>query len=70
MDVREERLVRAFSRMHRSGGMVMIDQSMAYNIDGGADPATTAGILIKTHAIPKIQKTIVERVLELFTRKV
>ena len=71
IDIYDERLIEGFSHMHGSGAMVVIDESMAYNIvDDGTNPARAAGIIMKTPGIPKIQKATVERVLGLFTRKV
>jgi len=56
--------------MSGSGGMVIIDESLAFDIvDDGSSPKTVTGIIFKAPGIPRIQKATAERVLALYTRK-
>jgi sugar-specific transcriptional regulator TrmB len=66
----DEKLVSGFAGMSGVGGMVIIDESLAYDIvDDGTDPKKAAGIVFKAPGIPRIQKATVERILALYTRK-
>ena len=66
----DEKLLGGFRGMPGEGAMVIIDESMAFDIvDDGSDPKKAAGILIKAPGIPPIQKATVERILALYTRK-
>jgi sugar-specific transcriptional regulator TrmB len=66
----DEKIVGAFAGMSGSGGMVIIDESLAFDIvDDGSSPKTVTGIIFKAPGIPRIQKATAERVLALYTRK-
>lgn len=66
----DEKLVGGFAGMSGVGGMVIIDEAVAFDIvDDGKDPKKVAGIIFKAPGIPAIQKATVERILALYTRK-
>jgi sugar-specific transcriptional regulator TrmB len=66
----DEKLVGGFAGMSGFGGMVIIDEAVAFDIvDGGRDPKRAAGIVFQAPGIPSIQKATVERILALYTRK-
>jgi sugar-specific transcriptional regulator TrmB len=66
----DEKLVAAFASMSGSGAMVVIDESVAFDIvDEGRGPRQATGILFKAPGIPRIQKATAERILALYTRK-
>jgi sugar-specific transcriptional regulator TrmB len=66
----DEEIVGAFAGMSGFGGMVIIDESVAFDIvDDGRDPKRATGIIFKAPGIPRIQKATAERVLALYTRK-
>jgi hypothetical protein len=66
----DEAIVGAFAGMSGFGGMVRIDESVAFDIvDDGRDPKRATGIIFKAPGIPRIQKATAERVLALYTRK-
>lgn len=66
----DEKLVGAFAGMSGLGGMVIVDESLAFDIvDDGTDPRKVAGIVFKAPGIPSIQKATVERILALYTRR-
>lgn len=71
MEPLDEKIVGAFASMSGAGGMVIIDESVAFDIiDDGKDPKKVAGIILKAPGIPRIQKATVERILSLYTRKI
>jgi sugar-specific transcriptional regulator TrmB len=66
----DEKIVGGFAGMSGVGGMVIIDEAVAFDIvDEGKDPKRVAGIIFKAPGIPAIQKATVERILALYTRK-
>jgi len=66
----DDKLVGGFAGMRGAGAMLIIDESIAFDIvDDGKDPRTIAGIVFKVPGIPRIQKATVERILGLYTRK-
>jgi sugar-specific transcriptional regulator TrmB len=66
----DEKLVSGFAGMSGVGAMVIIDESVAFDIvDDGTDPKKATGILFKAPGIPGIQKATAERILALYTRK-
>jgi sugar-specific transcriptional regulator TrmB len=66
----DEKIVGGFAGMSGVGGMVIIDESVAFDIvDDGKDPKKVAGIIFKAPGIPSIQKATAERILALYTRK-
>jgi sugar-specific transcriptional regulator TrmB len=70
MQPHDEKLIGSFANMQGNGGMVIIDESVAFDIvDDGKSPKSVAGIVFKAPGIPRIQKATVERILALYTRK-
>jgi sugar-specific transcriptional regulator TrmB len=70
VDAYDEKLISGFSHMSGLGAMVIIDESIAYDIiDDGRDPEKAVGIVIKAPGVPRIQKATAERILGLYTRK-
>lgn len=70
MDPYDERLIGSFANMQGNGGMVIVDESVAFDIvDDGRDPQSVAGIVFRAPGIPRIQKATVERILSLYTRR-
>jgi sugar-specific transcriptional regulator TrmB len=66
----DEKIVGTFAGMAGLGGMVIIDESTAFDIvDDGTDPKKVSGILLRAPGIPSIQKSTVERIVGLYTRK-
>ncbi len=66
----DEKIVEGFAGMSGVGGMVIIDESVAFDIiDDDKDPKKAAGIVFKAPGIPSIQKATVERILAFYTRK-
>ncbi len=66
----DEKLVGGFAGMSGFGGMVIVDEEVAFDIvDDGTDPKKVAGIIFRAPGIPAIQKATVERILALYTRK-
>lgn len=66
----DEKIVGGFAGMSGVGGMVIIDESVAFDIvDEGSDPRKATGIVFRAPGIPRIQKATVERILALYTRK-
>jgi sugar-specific transcriptional regulator TrmB len=66
----DDKLLGGFAGMSGVGAMVIIDESLAYDIvDDDKDSAKVAGIVFKALGIPRIQKATVERILALYTRK-
>ncbi len=66
----DDKLVGGFAGVPGYGGMVIVDESLAYDIvDDGTDPKKAAGIVFKAPGIPTLQKATVERILSLYTRK-
>ncbi len=66
----DDKLVGGFAGVPGNGGMVIIDDSLAYDIvDDGTDSKRAAGIVFRAPGIPTLQKTTVERILSLYTRK-
>ncbi len=66
----DEKIVGGFAGMSGFGGMVIIDESVAFDIvDDGGDSKRATGIIFKAPGIPRIQKATAERVLALYTRK-
>jgi sugar-specific transcriptional regulator TrmB len=66
----DDKLVGGFAGIPGYGGMVIIDELLAYDIvDDGKDPKRAAGIVFKAPGIPNLQKATVERILALYTRK-
>ncbi len=66
----DAKLIGGFAGVPGYGGMVMIDESLAYDIvDDGRDSKKAAGIVFKAPGIPNLQKATVERILFLYTRK-
>jgi sugar-specific transcriptional regulator TrmB len=66
----DEKIVAGFAGMSGVGGMVIIDEEVAFDIvDDGRDPKKAAGIIFKSPGIPRIQKATAERILALYTRK-
>jgi sugar-specific transcriptional regulator TrmB len=66
----DEKIVGGFAGMSGVGGMVIVDEALAFDIvDDGTDAKKVAGIVFKAPGIPSIQKATVERVLALYTRK-
>ena len=63
----DEKIVGGFAGMSGFGGMVIIDESIAFDIVDDGRNAT--GIIFKAPGIPRIQKATAERVLALYTRK-
>jgi HTH-type transcriptional regulator, sugar sensing transcriptional regulator len=67
----DEKLISAFASMSGYGAMVIVDDSLAFDIvDDGADPSKATGILLKASGVPRVQKATVERILALYTRKI
>jgi sugar-specific transcriptional regulator TrmB len=65
----DEKIVGAFAGMSGLGVMVIIDESIAFDVvDDGGDPRKATGIIFKAPGIPGIQKATAERVLALYTR--
>jgi sugar-specific transcriptional regulator TrmB len=70
IDVYDQKLIDSFRNMAGYGAMVIIDESTAFDIvDSGKDPSKVAGIVLKAPGIPRIQKSTVERIVGLYTRK-
>jgi sugar-specific transcriptional regulator TrmB len=66
----DDKLVGGFAGVPGYGGMVIVDESLAYDIvDDGKDPKRAAGIVFRAPGIPNLQKATVERILALYTRK-
>jgi sugar-specific transcriptional regulator TrmB len=66
----DDKLVGGFAGVPGYGGMVIVDESLAYDIvDDGKDPKKAAGIVFRVPGIPNLQKATVERILALYTRK-
>jgi hypothetical protein len=66
----DDKLVGGFAGIPGYGGMVIVDDSLAYDIvDDGKDPKRAAGIVFRAPGIPSLQKATVERILALYTRK-
>jgi sugar-specific transcriptional regulator TrmB len=66
----DEKIVGTFAGMGGVGGMVVIDETTAFDIvDSGTDPKKVAGIVIKAQGVPSIQKSTAERIVGLYTRK-
>jgi sugar-specific transcriptional regulator TrmB len=66
----DDKLVGGFAGVPGYGGMVIVDDSLAYDIvDDGKDPKKAAGIVFRAPGIPSLQKATVERILALYTRK-
>ncbi len=71
IDPYDEKLISGFSHMSGLGAMVIIDESLAYDImDDGKDPERAVGIVIKAPGVPRIQKATAERILGLYTRRI
>jgi sugar-specific transcriptional regulator TrmB len=67
----DEKLIGSFTVMPAAGGMVVIDEILAFDIvDDGLDPKKASGIVMKSPGVPTIQKATVERILALYTRKI
>jgi sugar-specific transcriptional regulator TrmB len=67
----DEKIMMGFRGTAGVGGMVIIDEEIAFDIlDPGKDPRKVSGLLIKAPGIPRIQKATAERILALYTRKV
>ncbi len=65
----DDKLVGGFAGVPGYGGMVIVDDSLAYDIvDDGRDMKKAAGIVFKAPGIPNLQKATVERILALYTR--
>ncbi|MDG6994730.1 MAG: TrmB family transcriptional regulator [Nitrososphaerota archaeon] len=70
IDIYDQRLIDSYRSMSGYGGMVVIDESTAFDIvDDGKDPKKVAGIVFRAPGIPKIQKATVERIIGLYTRR-
>ncbi len=66
----DEKIMMGFRGTAGVGGMVIIDEEVAFDIlDPGKDPRKVSGLLIKAPGIPRIQKATAERILSLYTRK-
>jgi sugar-specific transcriptional regulator TrmB len=66
----DEKIMMGFRGTAGVGGMVIIDEEVAFDIlDPGKDPRRVSGLLIKAPGIPRIQKATAERILTLYTRK-
>jgi sugar-specific transcriptional regulator TrmB len=66
----DEKIMMGFRGTSGVGGMVIIDEEIAFDIlDPGKDPRKVSGLLIKAPGIPRIQKATAERILTLYTRK-
>jgi len=67
----DEKIMMGFRGTAGVGGMVIIDEEIAFDIlDPGKDPHKVSGLLIKAPGIPRIQKATAERILALYTRKI
>ena len=68
MEPHDEKIVDGFRGTFGQGAMVIIDESIAFDIvDDGKDPKSAAGIVFKAPGVPRIQKATVERILSLYT---
>jgi sugar-specific transcriptional regulator TrmB len=67
----DEKIMMGFRGTSGVGGMVIIDEEVAFDIlDPGKDPRRVSGLLIKAPGIPRIQKATAERIVTLYTRKI
>jgi|SRR5579872_2179540 len=67
----DEKILGGFRGTSGSGAMVIVDESIAFDIvDDGKDARKVAGILFRAPGIPRIQKATAERILALYTRKI
>lgn len=66
----DEKIVGTFAGMQGQGGMVIVDETTAFDIvDNGTDPKKATGIVIKAPGVPSIQKATAERIVGLYTRR-
>jgi hypothetical protein len=65
----DDKLVGSFAGMTGHGGMVIIDEEVAFDIADEGRSELVSGIAFKAPGIPKIQKATVERILGLYTRR-
>ncbi len=71
MQPHDEKIIAGFRGTAGVGGMVIIDEEIAFDIlDSGNDPRKVSGLVIKAPGIPTIQKATAERILSLYTRKI
>jgi len=67
----DEKIMMGFRGTAGVGGMVIIDEEIAFDIlDSGRDPRKVSGLLIKAPGIPQIQKATAERIVSLYTKKI
>lgn len=66
----DERIIESFANMSGSGSMVIVDDTLAFDIiDEGGSPKDASAVLMKVPGIPRIQRASVERILALYTRR-
>jgi sugar-specific transcriptional regulator TrmB len=71
IDTYDQKLIEGYRSISGYGGMVIIDESTAFDIvDEGKDAKKVVGILFRAPGVPRIQKATVERIIGIFTRKI
>jgi sugar-specific transcriptional regulator TrmB len=71
IDPYEQKLIDGFKDISCRGSIVIIDELTTFMIvDDGKDPKKVAGIVFRAPGTPRVQKATVERIIELYTRKV
>jgi len=66
----DEKILGGFRNTPTSGGIMIIDESIAFDIvDDGKDSRKVSGIIFRTPGVPRIQKATAERIISLYTRK-
>ncbi len=70
LDRHDMKMIEGFRDTSRSGGVAIIDETVAFNmVDELSGAEKVTGILIRAPGAPRIQKGTIERILSQYTRK-